>query len=129
MSDIEATKVFESAQSLSPDRFYANLVRCIFKTPFLQVVNYSEITRSIKIVSSRENDPKGLIEISVSKRADSTETCILFIKVRDKQFVKDLQSDKIPFRPGVKGTLTQILIGNAYLFENDGKRRGQVRGD
>jgi hypothetical protein len=124
LSDSEAIMIFESRQSLSPDRFYAGMLRGIARTPFLQIISHSEITRCIKLVSSRDNDPKGIIEISVLKRVDSLQACTLVVSVRDKQFAQDVKDAKIAFRIGVKGTLIQILVGSGYLFEDEGKWQG-----
>ena len=96
---------------------YADIVRSILKMSFLHVLETSEIARTVTLESSRANDPKGVFYISISKRADSKNACTLRISVCDDQFAFDVKNDKIAFRPGIKGTLSQLLIGNVDMIE------------
>lgn len=111
----------ESAHAIAPDSMYGFVLRAIIRMPFLHVLEASEITRTLNIESSREKDPKGLLKITVSKRGDSVNACTLRIMLSDNKFMRDLQADKIVFRPNVKGTLTQILLGNIYLIAGESK--------
>lgn len=102
------------ASQLSPDALYSAFVSTIKEKPFLRMIKADESSRLLRIISSREYDPTGLIEIIISAVPVIREGSRFVVRMNDRDYARNTSNRKRHGPLGINDRLEHVLTEQIF---------------